>query len=420
MNKKSFLSRIYLYLGSFGPGIFLIGYNIGTGSVTTMASAGSRYGMSLFWILLLSCFFTYIIYISYGRFSIVTGHTALNGYKKFIIYGKFIAIITLIGLVSVEITALMGIFGIVTDLISEWSKIYIIESGSNIIWITIAIILIMYSLVLIGKYSFFEKVLIIFVSIMGISFILSMFLVIPEPTEIIKGFVPRLAKEKNASIIMSSMVGTTLSAPAFVVRSILVQEKGWGIKQIAHDKKDSFIAVSLMFFLSLAIMACAAGTLYPKGIVVENVIDMVQTLEPIAGKFAISIFMIGIIGAGLSSIFPIVLLAPWLICDYLGIERNMKSGLFRILTGIAILAGLTVPIFHARPIFAMIASQAFQALMMPIVTITIFYLINRKDIMKEYKAGIVLNIGICATFIFSFVMSYQSVLGLIDYFTGKI
>ena len=51
-----------------GPGLFLIGYNIGTGSVTTMASAGSRYGLSLFWLLIISCIFTYVMLIAYGRF----------------------------------------------------------------------------------------------------------------------------------------------------------------------------------------------------------------------------------------------------------------------------------------------------------------------------------------------------------------
>ena len=147
---------------------------------------------------------------------------------------------------------------------------------------------------------------------------------------------------------------------------------------------------------------------------------MAYTLSPIAGKFAVSIFMLGVVGAGLSSIFPIILLAPWLICDYMGIERNMKSKFFRIITGITILAGLVVPILHARPVFAMIASMALQIFMLPIVTLTIIYLINRKDIMQKYKAGIVMNIGLCATFIFSLIMTYHGILGVVDYISGKI
>ena len=59
-------------LTAVGPGIFMIGYNIGTGSVTNMASAGSRYGMSIFWVLILSCIFTFVMLVAYGQFTLVT------------------------------------------------------------------------------------------------------------------------------------------------------------------------------------------------------------------------------------------------------------------------------------------------------------------------------------------------------------
>ena len=36
-----------------GPGIFAIGYTIGTGSVTSMAKAGADYGLGLLWVLAL-------------------------------------------------------------------------------------------------------------------------------------------------------------------------------------------------------------------------------------------------------------------------------------------------------------------------------------------------------------------------------
>ena len=35
-------------LAAVGPGIFAIGYTIGTGSVTSMAKAGADYGLGLF------------------------------------------------------------------------------------------------------------------------------------------------------------------------------------------------------------------------------------------------------------------------------------------------------------------------------------------------------------------------------------
>ena len=39
--------KIGLSLASIAPGIFMVGYNIGTGSITTIASSGAAYGMAL-------------------------------------------------------------------------------------------------------------------------------------------------------------------------------------------------------------------------------------------------------------------------------------------------------------------------------------------------------------------------------------
>ena len=39
------MKRIRQLLAAIGPGIFAIGYTIGTGSVTSMAKAGADYGL---------------------------------------------------------------------------------------------------------------------------------------------------------------------------------------------------------------------------------------------------------------------------------------------------------------------------------------------------------------------------------------
>ena len=57
-------------------------------------------------------------------------------------------------------------------------------------------------------------------------------------------------------------------------------------------------------------MVCASGAIFGTGRTVTKVLDMVTTLEPLAGKFAVVLFMTGALSAGLSSIFPILMVAP--------------------------------------------------------------------------------------------------------------
>ena len=75
------MSNIIKKILSFGPGIFAIGYTIGTGSVTSMIVAGSTYGMQLLWVLLLSCLFSGALIYAYGNYYLTTGETALFSLK---------------------------------------------------------------------------------------------------------------------------------------------------------------------------------------------------------------------------------------------------------------------------------------------------------------------------------------------------
>src|SRR5210317_154527 len=105
--QKSLKERILIGLSLVGPGLFLIGYNIGTGSITTMAKVGAEHGMTLTWALVLSCIFTYVLMIAYGKTTIVSGKTALSTIKSHLRFGKILAIYILIALVIGELLALM-------------------------------------------------------------------------------------------------------------------------------------------------------------------------------------------------------------------------------------------------------------------------------------------------------------------------
>ena len=64
-------------LNAFGPGVFILGYIIGTGSVTSMASSGARFGLSLLWALALSCACTFIMNVAVSRVTMLHGDTIL-------------------------------------------------------------------------------------------------------------------------------------------------------------------------------------------------------------------------------------------------------------------------------------------------------------------------------------------------------
>jgi manganese transport protein len=412
---KDSLKKIGIVLSTLGPGLFLVGYNIGTGSVTTMASAGASYNMTLTWAILLSCLFTCILLIAFGRFTLVSGQTALASFKKY--FGKGISIFVLLTIVFSEMVSSVGVMAIVSDVVREWSRpLTSSGEGINTIFLSLLFAGIMVTTLFMGKYSMIEKVLTTFVVIMGVSFILTMFMVIPDAGTVIKGLLPTIPSEPNASLVVTGMIGTTMGAVIFITRSITVKEKGWAIGEFKLERRDAIVSASLMFILSISVMAAAAGTLFPKGLHVDNAIDMIRLLEPLAGRFAISVFVTGIVCAGLSSLYPHYMLVPLLLSDYLGEKLDFKKLRNKAIIVFYASLGLVVPIFGGSPVFVMIASQAFTLVISPIVVILMQILLNKKEIMGQYKAGLTMNIVLTIISAFTVIMSVIGAVALIGIF----
>jgi manganese transport protein len=414
--------KILIGLSAVGPGLFLIGYNIGTGSITTMAMAGAQYSMNLLWALMLSGVFTYVLMVAFGHLTLVTGETALRNFKLHIPkIGKVLALYVMIALILGELVSLMGVMGIVAELVQEGIRLasadqsLLIHTG----WIISLFSAMIFLVLWFGKYKIFEKILTVFVILMVFCFVAVFFMVSPSYTAILAGMIPGIPDTPGAYRLVAAMAGTTCSAAVFVIRSTVVLEKGWGEDDLEHEKRDAFVSVFLMVFLSMVVMAVGAGTLHVMGLTMESTLEMIGLLEPIGGDLAAFLLIVGISGAGLSTVFPMVMIAPWVVADYMGWERDLRSPLFRIL----ILGGLVFAfgsVFLAQtPPILMVTAMALQAAILPAVAIPVFYLLNKKELIQpQHLPSAKWNAGLIAVIIFSFVTTWFAIWGFWGLFMG--
>jgi len=371
--RNGLLRKVSIGLAAVGPGLFLIGYNIGTGSVTTMAKSGAEHGMSLFWALVLSCVFTYVLMAAYGQVTLVTGRTALSNIRRSFRFGKPLAIYIMSALILGELLALMGIMGIVGDLLEEGSRLMFGGRGIDQFWIILACSAALYTILWYGRYRLFEKLLTCAVILMAVCFVIVFFLVKPSITAVLAGLIPRIPKVPGAFGLVAAMAGTTCSAAVFVMRSIVVAEKGWAVTDLQGEKRDAAVSAGMMLLLSGVIMAVSAGTLHVMGLKLNDTVEMVRLFEPLGGRLASYILILGITGAGLSTVFPIILIAPWLVCDYTGRDRDIRSPMFRTLGFVGILFAFGSQVLSQRTPALMIFSQAFQSCILPAVVLPILF-----------------------------------------------
>ena len=404
-------ARFSKTLALFLPGIFLLGFNIGTGSVTAMAKAGATYGMSLLWTIVISCLATYAMINAYGRFTLVTGETALQAFRKHI--HPAVGLYFIVALTAGVCGSVMGVMGIVAEISFEWSK-GLVDGGIAPIWFAVFFVALVYYIFWNGTTASFERSLAVIVAIMSACFILNFFILMPPPIDIAKGLlpsIPNVGSDESAFLIIASMVGTTVFSGLFIIRTTLIKEAGWTLADSKKQRNDALFAVVMMFLISAAIMAAAAGSLHAEGLGLSDAAQMIGLLEPLTGTAATTIFAVGIVAAGVSSQFPNVLMLPWLLCDFNQSERDMTLPKYRLIVFAISLLGLVVPIFDARPISVMIVSQAFNAVILPITVACILYLGNRADLMGEHRNSLATNAVLVLILLFSLFTSSLGVRG---------
>jgi manganese transport protein len=402
-------------LSTFGPAIIAIGFTIGTGSVTSLIVSGSLFGADLLWVILLSCVFSFACIEAFGRYFLATGETALYAFKKHLPFGKWISILIIVGLTFGQWNSLMGNLTITSNAVFETINLFFPSLGKHayayVLGIAAVNVFVMYLILNTGKFHLFEKVLTLLVSIMALCFLVSLFIVVPDFSEVAKGFIPKIPDVEGANRLMVAFVGTTMAASTFLSRPLFIQAKEWSKKDIDLQTKDALIACILIFIISGAIMIISMSTLFKDGKTVTKVLDMVGTLEPIAGKFALAIFLVGVLSAGLSSIFPILMISPILIADYRSGKLDISSKSFKIITAIAAIVGLIGPAYGGNPIQLQIFTQVFLVFVLPVVILGIIILVNKKELMHDLKAGWLLNTGLVLALVFSILITYY---GIID------
>ena len=397
------------------PGIFLIGYNIGTGSLTAMSKAGANYGTGMLWAVLVSCLITWYLINFFSRFTMASGMTAMEACRKHIhpvyawaLWG---------GLTLIILSALMGMIGLLADVVvtgfRELAGVKVDRAASGV-----AIALVVLGLLWIGNTRRLEAMLGVMVALMGLAFIGTAVRFFPGVEETLHGFVPKLPGRAEGSdnspwVILAGMVGTTVSVFAFLIRSGQVKEHGWTMEHWKIQKRDALVSASMMFVLSASVLLTATATLHKQGLKMNAIDEMIPMLRPVFGNAAMGVFVIGILAAGLSSHMPNMMVIPWLTRDLNGRSRMTRTPAFLwtlvLLTGVGILgAG-----FESRPVFLMLMSQAGISIVMPLALLGLMWLSARPETTGAPAPRKIewLLLGLIAAF--SLAMGFLALRGLI-------
>jgi Mn2+/Fe2+ NRAMP family transporter len=192
----------------------------------------------------------------------------------------------------------------------------------------------------------------------------------------------------------------------------MLREEGWTVEQLAVQRRDALVSAGLILLVSAAVMGSAAATLHVSGIQLHHAREMIPVLEPIAGRLAVIIFVVGITAAGISSQFPNVVSPVFFVSDLRGQSVQTRTGWALACLFCAAALGLVVPVFKARPVLIMLASQALGAILLPVTVACILYLLNC-SMLGAYRNKTRDNVVLSLILVFAIAMGAIGIAGLL-------
>jgi Mn2+/Fe2+ NRAMP family transporter len=402
-----------------GPGLVVAATGVGAGDMVSSLSAGTQFGTTLVWVIVLGALLKYVLTEGMGRWYMATGTTIIEGWKSLglwasLYFGTYLLIVTfMFGAAGASAPALAttAMFPGVMPLWA-WAVLHGVAG---------------FVIVGIGHYGLFERLMEAFVGLMFITVVGLAILLAPPAMmgELALGtLVPRIPEGGMVSVlaIMGGVGGTfTLASYPYWVR-----ERGWsGPGWIPTMRTDLAVGYLLTGLFMVAMLVIGAVLLFASGSDISGEEGLIALADPIAEQFgpiASWMFLIGFWAAAASSILGAWNGAAYLFADFVRTFLNVpderaeeflseKSVWFR-----GFLVWMTFPpmilFTFGEPVYLVITYAALGSLFMPFLALTLLWLLNRR-VPSEYRNGVVMNGFLAACVLLFVVLAAQEIIDLL-------
>jgi len=383
---KRWRIRILLFFAVLGPGFITANVDNDSGGILTYSQAGAQYGYSLLWTMIPITISLIVVQEMCARMGVVTGKGLSDLIREE--FGLRITFFVMVALVLVNYT------NVVTEFIGIAESTHLFHI-SKFISVPLCAALVWYMVVR-GSYKSTEKIFIV-ASLVYIAYIFAGVLSQPSWHDALLATVqlpPRAVWGEKAYMYMAvGVVGTTI-APwmQFYLQSSIV-EKGIRVKDYATSRLDVVVGSLFTDIVAWFIIVACAATLYVHGMgAIQWASDAAEAMRPLAGDYAFVLFAFGLFNASLFAASILPLSTAYTVCEGMGFEsgvdKNFKEApLFYWLYTLLIAGGaLTVLVLpDSKLISFAILSQVLNGVLLPVVIILMLLLINRTDLMGEYR-----------------------------------
>ncbi|TRX61349.1 divalent metal cation transporter [Fulvivirga sp. M361] len=346
---------------------------IGPGTLATASSSGTNFQLQLVWVLIFATLACIVLQEMAARLTIMSKKDLITilseAPSSWPVYAIGLSVV--LGCAAYEAGNILGAIGglqLVIDLKGPWLTLLVGVFAASILWY--------------GNIAFVAKILGVLVAFMGVLFLAVASNVDFQSTELLKGtFIPSIPT--GAEWLVLGLIGTT------IVPYNLFLGSGLGHGKSLNDMRFGLIlSVILGGMISIAILI--AGTQITQFL---SFTDLAVLLGDQLGSWAYGFLGLGLFAAGLTSCITAPLAAALIFKVFFkGKHYSSKNNYYRLGWGIVLLTGIAFGLSEVKPLPIILAAQALNGLILPIVGILLIVKTNDPTLVKRHTNTLALNI----------------------------
>ncbi|MBP86970.1 MAG: manganese transporter [Planctomycetaceae bacterium] len=381
-----------------GPGVITACVVIGPGSILSSSKVGATNGFSLLWVVALAVGFM-MVYMTLGaRLGVATRQSPATLLTERV--GRWLAVLIGVGVFFISAAFQFGNNIGVHSAFKEYENVL---AGIEVDYLVILFNVLAIAFVFGFKnlYRALEKLMMVFVALMLLSFAINLLFAQPSPKEFFAGFIPVLGSKVAGQdpgnlldISLLALVGTTFVITAAYNQTYLVQQKGWNKNDLKDGLIDARVGSVIMGLITVMLMSTAAAAL--RGQELNSVRDVAAGLKPAFGESGRLLFCLGLFSAAYSSFLVNSMIGGFIVADGLGLGSKTTDFWPKAFTAAVLLTGMVVALLVLRnnfnPVPAIVAAQAVTVLAAPLVAGALWWLTTREDIMGKDRNQPTVNV----------------------------
>jgi Mn2+/Fe2+ NRAMP family transporter len=375
--------RLLVVLSLLGPGLIAANAGNDAGGIATYSSVGAKYGYSLLWMMLLITFSLALVQALAARMGAVTGKGLAELVRENygIRWSVFATTAVLVANVGICMSDFVGI-GAALGLAGVPAQVSV-PIAALVIWLIIVR----------GSYRAAERVFIA-LTIPFFAYPIAAILSRPDWGAVGKSLVvPHVHTSSSYLLLFVATAGTTITPYMQLYLQSAVAERGAGEEELGNEQRQAVAGSIFANLIAAFIIIATAATLFEHGIhSVGSAADAARALKPFAGRYAETLFGIGLAGASLLAAAILPIATSYVIAESLGFEKGLSHRVREapvfvgVITAMIVLAAVVAMVPGIPVISLLVGVQVVNGVLLPINLFFIWRLSRSRELMGDHRS----------------------------------